>query len=164
MIALVVAHAHDYVIGKNNAMPWHLPNDLQHFKRVTLGHPIVMGRKTFESIGRALPGRLNIVISRNASYEVPEGVVLVDSLEAGIARAQRESDTVMIIGGAQIYKEALPLADRLYVTKIDASFEGDARFPAYDEADYDIIEQSETFQNDEGVEYTFYTYERKKSQ
>lgn len=164
MIALVVAHAHDYVIGKNNAMPWHLPNDLQHFKRVTLGHPIVMGRKTFESIGRALPGRLNIVISRNASYEVPEGVVLVDSLEAGIARAQRESDTVMIIGGAQIYKEALPLADRLYVTKIDASFEGDARFPAYDEADYDIIEQSETFQNDEGVEYTSYTYERKKSQ
>lgn len=164
MIALVVAHAHDYVIGKNNTMPWHLPNDLQHFKRVTLGHPIVMGRKTFESIGRALPGRLNIVISRNASYEVPEGVVLVDSLEAGIARAQRVSDTVMIIGGAQIYKEALPLANRLYVTKIDASFEGDAHFPTYDEADYDVIEQSETFQNDEGVEYTSYTYERKKSQ
>ncbi|WP_041524230.1 dihydrofolate reductase [Gilvimarinus agarilyticus] len=131
-VAMIVACGHDNAIGKGNAMPWHLPADLQYFKSVTLGKPIMMGRKTYESIGRPLPGRLNIVITRDPNWSGPEGVASVASVPDAIAlaRAEAEGDEVVIIGGEQIYRAALPLVDRLYKTEIDVRVEGaDAFFP-----------------------------------
>lgn len=164
MISLFVAHANDRVIGYQNDMPWHVPGDLAYFKRRTMGKPIIMGRKTYESIGRPLPGRLNIVITRNASYEV-EGVRVVSSLEDALQVAKEETDAAeyMIIGGEQIFKQAMPLADRMYITRIDETYPGDTFFPAYDLNEWETIEASETALNDEGVPYTFYVYERKRS-
>ena len=164
MISLFVAHANDRVIGYQNDMPWHVPGDLAYFKRRTMGKPIIMGRKTYESIGRPLPGRLNIVITRNASYEV-EGVRVVSSLEDALQVAKEETDAAeyMILGGEQIFKQAMPLADRMYITKIDETYPGDTFFPAYDLNEWETIEASETALNDEGVPYTFYVYERKRS-
>lgn len=163
MISLFVAHANDRVIGYENDMPWHVPGDLAYFKRRTMGKPIIMGRKTYESIGRPLPGRLNIVITRNRSYEV-EGVRVVSSLEEAFRIAKEETDAAeyMVIGGEQIFQQAMPLADRMYITKIDETYPGDTFFPAYDLAEWKIVEASETALNDEGVPYTFYVYERNR--
>lgn len=134
-IALVVAAARNRAIGLNNKMPWHLPEDLKYFKRVTMGKPVIMGRNTFESIGKPLPGRPNIVISRNADYKA-EGIKLVNSLDAALQVAAQllapSGDEVMVIGGAQIYAQALAKADRLYLTEVDAEPEADAFFPAID--------------------------------
>jgi dihydrofolate reductase len=129
LLSLIAAMAKDRVIGKDNAMPWHLPADLRHFKAVTLGKPVVMGRRTFESIGRPLPGRRNVVVSRNAQWRV-EGVEVAASLEAAL-ELLADCDEVMIIGGGQLYTEALPRADRLYLTYIDAQLSGDTHFPDY---------------------------------
>ena len=129
-VTLVAAMARHRVIGHEGSMPWRLPADLRHFKALTLGHPVVMGRKTFESIGRPLPDRTNVVISR-ASPPVPEGVMLADSLAGALAIAP-SSPRTMIIGGGQIYAEALPLADELELTLIDADIDGDTRFPEFD--------------------------------
>lgn len=131
-IAMIAAMANNRVIGKDNQMPWHLPADLKHFKKVTLGKPVIMGRKTYQSIGKALPGRRNIVISR-------QGVALsadadwVQSIEQALALVQDEAE-VMIIGGAEIYRQVLPLADTLYITDIELTVEGDAFFPDYQAA------------------------------
>ncbi|MYM63481.1 dihydrofolate reductase [Pseudomaricurvus sp. HS19] len=128
-VALIVAQAQNRVIGLNNAMPWHLPEDLRYFKQVTLGKPVIMGRKTFESIGRPLPGRHNIVITRQSDWQ-SEGVSVAGSLADAIALARQEQpEEVMVIGGGQIYAEALPLAKRVYLTRIGREFEGDAWFP-----------------------------------
>jgi dihydrofolate reductase len=129
MLSLIVAIAKNRVIGFENKMPWHLPAELAYFKRVTMGHPIIMGRKTFESIGRPLPGRRNIVVSRDRAY-VAAGVDVVHSLEAATATCKNEN--AFIIGGATLYAEALPKVDRLYITEIDASPDGDTFFPALD--------------------------------
>jgi dihydrofolate reductase len=138
-IALVVAAARNRAIGLNNKMPWHLPEDLKYFKRVTMGKPVIMGRNTFESIGRPLPGRPNIVISRNADYKA-EGITLVNSLDAALQAAAKllppGVDEVMVIGGAQIYAQALAQADRLYLTEVDAEPEADAFFPAIERAEW----------------------------
>ena len=138
-LSLIVAAARNHAIGLNNKMPWHLPEDLKYFKRVTLGKPVIMGRNTFESIGRPLPGRPNIVISRNADYKA-EGITLVTSLDEALAAAERllpaGQDEVMVIGGAQIYAQALPLATRLYLTEVDAEPEADAFFPAFDRSQW----------------------------
>lgn len=131
-IALVAAMAANRVIGKDGDMPWHLPAELQHFKRVTLGKPVVMGRTTYESIGRPLPGRTNIVLSRQ--YQQPftdaNGVIWVSSPQQAIAAAG-DAEMLMVIGGGRIYAEFLPLADRLYLTQIKLSTEGDTFFPDY---------------------------------
>ncbi|AIW19935.1 type 3 dihydrofolate reductase [Vibrio coralliilyticus] len=127
IISMIAAMAKDRVIGKDNQMPWHLPADFAWFKRCTLGKPVVMGRKTYESIGRPLPGRQNIVISRDANLAI-EGVTTVTSIEQALEVAG-EVDEVMIIGGGAIYKACLPQADKLYVTYIDAKIEGDTQFP-----------------------------------
>ena len=127
IISMIAAMAKDRVIGKDNQMPWHLPADFAWFKRCTLGKPVVMGRKTYESIGRPLPGRQNIVISRDANLAI-EGVTTVTSIEQAL-EAAGEVDEVMIIGGGAIYKACLPQADKLYVTYIDAQIEGDTQFP-----------------------------------
>lgn len=136
---MIAAMANNRVIGKDNDMPWHLPADLQHFKKVTLGKPVIMGRKTFESIGRALPGRRNIVISRNLDY-TQEGIEVVTSPEAALS-AVEDSDEIMIIGGGHIYDIFLPYAQRLYLTFIDLEVEGDTQFPDYEQvAEWEVLE------------------------
>lgn len=129
IISMVAAMANNRVIGKNNKMPWHLPADLKHFKRVTLGKPVVMGRKTFDSIGQLLPGRRNIVISRTVPTDT-KGAEWVTSLKQAFELLQQQEE-VMVIGGAEIYRQCLPLAQRLYLTEIDLSIDGDAYFPDY---------------------------------
>ena len=135
-LSVIVAVAENGVVGKNNALPWYIPADLQYFKRTTLGKPIVMGRKTFESIGRPLPGRTNIVISSNPAYSA-QGVSIVSSLPDALELAGQVAlidgtDELMVIGGATIYEAAVPLADRLYVTEIHAEVAGDAYLPPLD--------------------------------
>ncbi|WMS85750.1 type 3 dihydrofolate reductase [Pleionea litopenaei] len=140
IISLVCAMANDRVIGLKNQMPWHLPIDLQHFKSVTMGKPIVMGRKTFESIGRPLPGRRNIIITRNKDYAA-DGIEIVNSLESALELLSSEPE-IMITGGGNVYSQALPLADRLYLTFIDLNTQGDAFFPEFSELDLNLIEES----------------------
>jgi dihydrofolate reductase len=135
-LSVIVAAAENGVIGRNNALPWHLPEDLRYFKRVTMGKPIVMGRKTYESIGRPLPGRTNIVITRQPDYAA-EGVKVVASLDEALALAQDialidGASELMVIGGAEIYRAAIARAKRLYLTEVHASVEGDARLPEVD--------------------------------
>lgn len=135
-LSVIVAVAENGVVGRNNALPWYLPEDLQYFKRTTLGKPIVMGRRTFESIGRPLPGRTNIVISANPKYSV-EGVSVVSSLEQALELAEEVAlidgtEELMVIGGATVYAAAIPQADRLYVTEVHASVKGDAYLPDID--------------------------------
>ncbi|PAU38324.1 diacylglycerol kinase [Vibrio coralliilyticus] len=149
IISMIAAMAKDRVIGKDNQMPWHLPADFAWFKRCTLGKPVVMGRKTYESIGRPLPGRQNIVISRDVNLAI-EGVTTVTSIEQAL-EAAGEVDEVMIIGGGAIYKACLPQADKLYVTYIDAQIEGDTQFPHWG----DLFEEtySENYVADEKNAY-----------
>ncbi|HDC4321493.1 type 3 dihydrofolate reductase [Aeromonas hydrophila] len=162
MISMIAAMAHDRVIGLDNQMPWHLPADLAHFKRVTLGKPVLMGRKTFESIGRPLPGRRNLVISRNPDYRA-DGVEVIDSVDAALALlAGSDVAELMVIGGGHLYGQLLPRADRLYLTRIDLAVEGDTRFPAFDEGDWLCIER-EPHQPDEKNphSYCFETWQRR---
>lgn len=135
-IALIVAASQNNVIGLDNQLPWHLPEDLQYFKAVTMGKPILMGRKTYDSIGRPLPGRTNIVLTRDANWSA-EGVVVVNDLDSATAASEKACaaagvDELMIIGGEQIYRKFLPIADKIYLTKVEAVVEGDAYFPAID--------------------------------
>lgn len=156
MISLIVALDKNRVIGLNNAMPWHLPGELQYFKETTMGKPIIMGRKTFESIGRPLPGRRNIVITRNAQYDA-EGIELAYSLEEAIKLAGDVEET-MIIGGQQIFTESLPLADRLYITEIDYAFEGDTYFPAYE--GWQKVSCQQPIQTPDGYTFQYCIYEK----
>lgn len=130
-LALIAAVADNNAIGINNKMPWHLPDDLRYFKSVTMGKAIIMGRKTFDSLGRPLPGRINIVITRNPSWR-HEGVRVVHTLDEALLLAETLScaDEVMVIGGEQIYRQAIDRADRLYLTRVYQSFDGDAFFPS----------------------------------
>jgi dihydrofolate reductase len=160
MISVIVAHTNNFVIGKDGGMPWHLPADLAYFKKVTMSHPVIMGRKTFESIGRALPGRTNIVISRN-KIELPEGVLLANSIEQAIAFVDKETEC-FVIGGGSIYKDVIKYADRLYITKIHAEIEGDTTFPAYDVNDYQIIASEERAKDEKNsFDLSFIVYEKK---
>ena len=127
---LIIARARNGVIGKDNAMPWKVPGEQAYFKRVTMGHPIIMGRRTWQSIGRPLPGRRNIVVSRDPSF-VAAGAEVVASLDEALLRTQ-EATEVFVIGGAQLYAAALPRADRLLITEIDHDFDGDTTLPAPD--------------------------------
>ncbi|MFQ2091543.1 type 3 dihydrofolate reductase [Aeromonas taiwanensis] len=160
-ISMIAAMAHDRVIGLDNQMPWHMPADLAHFKRVTLGKPVLMGRKTFESIGRPLPGRRNLVISRNPAYQA-EGVEVIDSVEAALALLGEGVDELMVIGGGHLYGQLLPRADRLYLTRIDLAVAGDTRFPAFDDEQWRLVE-SEAHPADEKNPhpYRFETWQRR---
>lgn len=135
MISLIVAMDQNRVIGKDNQLPWYLPADLQYFKKVTMGKPIIMGRKTFESIGRVLPGRENIIVTRNQSYTNSDCTILhtIDEIKQYADQSEQE---VFVIGGAEIFKEILPVTDRIYITEIEASFEGDTYFPSLDENEW----------------------------
>ena len=130
ILSMIVATANNRIIGKDNDMRWHLPADLQYFKKITLGKPIIMGRKTFESIGRPLPGRRNIVISRDVNYTA-DGVDTVTSVDAALALVEGVEE-VMVIGGGAIYKHCIHVATRLYITHIEADIDGDTQFPEYD--------------------------------
>lgn len=164
-LAVIVAAAENGVIGRNNALPWHLPEDLRYFKRVTMGKPIVMGRKTFESIGRPLPGRTNIVITRDGGWRA-EGVKVVHSLDEALALAEDialidGATELMVIGGAEIYQAALPRAKRLYFTEVHAEVEGDARLPAIDWSDWGEVSRDRyTASGANPYDYSFVVYER----
>lgn len=132
--SLVVAVARNRVIGRDNRLPWRLPADLAYFKRVTMGRPIVMGRRTWESIGRALPGRLNIVVTRNPGYEAP-GATVVHSLDEAW-KAAGDADEVAVIGGTTLFEETLPIADRIHLTEVEAEVEGDTFFPEFDRGEW----------------------------
>ncbi|WDG08025.1 type 3 dihydrofolate reductase [Vibrio campbellii] len=149
IISMIAAMADNRIIGKDNQMPWHLPADFAWFKRCTMGKPVVMGRKTYESIGRPLPGRLNIVISRDASLFI-EGVTTVTSIEQALEVAG-EVEEVMIIGGGAIYAACLPMANKLYVTHIEAKIEGDTQFPDWGNEFKETY--SEAYQADEKNAY-----------
>jgi dihydrofolate reductase len=157
-----VAMDQNRVIGKDNQLPWHLPADLAYFKRVTMGHPIVMGRKTFASIGRVLPGRENIIVTRNKSFS-HEGCTILHSIEEIKTFAEKHKGEVFVIGGAEIFKETLPFADRLYITKIEAKFPGDTFFPNFNEEDWKLV-STEKGPKDEKNPYDYYflVYERKR--
>ncbi|KIF50837.1 type 3 dihydrofolate reductase [Vibrio owensii] len=150
IISMIAAMADNRIIGKDNQMPWHLPADFAWFKRCTMGKPVVMGRKTYESIGRPLPGRLNIVISRDASLSI-EGVSTVTSIEQALEVAG-EVEEVMIIGGGAIYAACLPMANKLYVTHIEAEIDGDTQFPNWGTEFKETY--SEAYQADEKNAYS----------
>jgi dihydrofolate reductase len=139
MVSIIVAAAENNVIGRQGQLPWHLPADLQHFKKLTLGHPIVMGRRTFESIGRVLPGRTNIVVTGQAAWLAPDGVLIAHSLPEALALAAQQpgGEEVCIIGGGEIYREALPAIDVVYLTEVHTTVpDGDTFFPALSPTDW----------------------------
>lgn len=167
IISMIVAVAQNRVIGRNNQLPWNLPGDLPYFRNKTWGKPIIMGRKTYESLGRPLPGRTNIVITRNSDYAVPEGVRLVNSVDRAIDVAQAvasidAADEIMIIGGAEIYSLCLPVTQKLYLTEVHADVHGDAYFPEFNKAQWKEISRT-AGENDPSVnpyEFSFAVYER----
>lgn len=160
IVSLVAALDENRLIGSDNGMPWYLPADFRHFKKITMGKPVIMGRKTFESIGKPLPGRQNIVISRSGF--VAEGVFSVDSIDAAL-KLVANIDEVMIIGGANIYQQMIGLADRLYLTHVNAVCEGDAWFPELVLSEWDITNETKV-ESDEKNNFSFriVSYERKK--
>ncbi|MCQ9617266.1 dihydrofolate reductase [Paenalcaligenes niemegkensis] len=159
-IRMVVAYAANRCIGKDNSMPWHLPSDLAHFKRVTLGHPIIMGRKTWESLGRPLPGRLNLVVSRDPGY-LAQGATVYSSVDDALqACSDSGTEICCIIGGQQIFALGLPIADEIYATEIHAEIEGDTFFPALAaELWTESARQPQAEEN--GYRYDFVVYQRK---
>ena len=157
MISLIVAASRNGVIGANNKLPWHLPADLQRFKQLTLNHPILMGRKTFESIGKPLPGRTNIVITRQQGFQCC-GATAAHSLDEALLICENEKE-VFVIGGAEIFKQALPLAGRIYLTRIEKDFEGDTRLFEIDPKIWKEISR-EDFPA-APLPHTFLTYEHK---
>ncbi|NRA69497.1 MAG: type 3 dihydrofolate reductase [Gammaproteobacteria bacterium] len=157
-IAMIAAMAQDRVIGLDNKMPWHLPEELQYFKAVTMGKPILMGRNTYESIGRPLPGRQNIVISRNETLVIA-GVDVVHTIEQAIAIAG-DCEELMVIGGAHLYQQMLSQADVLYLTELDLSVAGDAFFPDYTKYDWDKSE-SKNNHSKNGINFVTYTLTRR---
>ena len=151
-ICLIVAAAENGVIGRNGKMPWHLPAELKYFRERTIGKPVIMGRKTFQSIGKPLPGRDNIVITRDTAFSAA-GVVAVGSIEAAVAEAQAAAAAsgateIMVIGGEDIYRQALPLADRIYLTRIAALPDGDVTFPALDGREWRLVGEKPIEQGD----------------
>jgi dihydrofolate reductase len=151
MVSVIVAVAENGVIGDKNTLLWHISEDLRNFKRVTSGHPVIMGRKTFDSLGRPLPNRTNVVITRQ-NLEI-EGCKVVHSLEEALSLFSPEEE-LFVIGGAQIYAEALPLADRFYLTRVHHAYEGDTSFPKWNESEWTLME-SERFERGEKYEYPF---------
>jgi dihydrofolate reductase len=161
-LAMIAAMSRNRVIGRDNALPWHISADLKHFKRTTLGKPVVMGRKTFESIGRPLPGRTNIVVTRQKDYR-PDGVRVATSTASALALADEVAaadgaDEVMVIGGEQLYRSLLPHAERLYLTEVDAEVEGDAFFPELD-ARWEVASEESGEEND--WRFRFVEYRRR---
>lgn len=153
---MIVARSRNHVIGKDNQMPWKISADLQFFKKVTMGYPIIMGRKTWESIGRPLPGRRNIVVSRNSDYQA-NGAELVSSLEEAL-ESLRDFERVFVIGGQQLFNQAFPLADQLFITEIELEVEGDTFFEVPDPQNWKIVEKTEASEGD--IQFSYVTLTR----
>lgn len=160
MINIVVAKASNNVIGAKNDLIWHLPNDLKHFKSITSGHPIIMGRKTFESLGRPLPNRTNIVVTRDQNWNT-EGIEIASSLPKAIEVAKKIDDDIYILGGGNIYKQAMEFTDVLYITEVHHEFDGETYFPEIDLDEWEEVER-EDFKKDEKhlYAYSFVTYKK----
>lgn len=160
-IALIAAMGENRVIGVDNRMPWHLPKDLQRFRRITMGKPILMGRKTHEAIGKPLPGRENIVLSSDTNYRA-EACTLVHSVAEALAAA-RDAPELMVIGGAALYREFLPSADRLYLTMIHQAFGGDTFFPEFNWSAWREVEREEVLEDESsGLKYSFVDLEKSR--
>lgn len=158
-ISILVAMARNRTIGINNTLPWHIPEDLKRFKALTMGHCMVMGRKTFDSIGKPLPGRTSIVVTRNRDLKI-EGCTMAHSLQEAIAACAND-DEIFIVGGAELYTLALPMTDTLYVTEIQQHVEGDAHFPQFDRAHWqEISREKRTQEAPQVLECHFVTYQR----
>ena len=163
MISLIAVVARNRAIGKNNALLWHLPEDLRHFRCVTRGKPVIMGRKTWESLPaafRPLPGRRNVVVSRDAAYVAP-GAECATTLEAAV-RLCADADEAFVIGGEQIYRQALPLADRLHLTEVDENADGDAFFPEFAPGDWQEVSRQAGAAS-AGPAYSFVVYQRRNA-
>ncbi|NNA16494.1 dihydrofolate reductase [Pseudomonas lundensis] len=163
-LSLIAALGENRVIGVDNSMPWHLPADFKYFKATTLGKPIIMGRKTWDSLGRPLPGRLNLVVSRQTGLQL-EGAEVFASLDAAVARAQAWAveqgvSEVMLIGGAQLYTQGLADADRLYLTRVGLSPDGDAWFPEFDQAQWTLVSNEPHAAEDGKPAFSFEVWER----
>ena len=156
-LSIIVAYAQNRVIGINNKLPWHLPEDLKRFRALTMGHHMIMGRKTYESLGRLLPGRTTVIVSRNKHYQV-EGAIVVSSLEAAIAACAGD-DEPFLIGGAELYRAGLHLANYLYVTEIKQEFKGDAFFPALANAWQETSREAHISEN--GLAFDYVKYAKK---
>lgn len=139
MVSIIAAMGRNRVIGRDNSLVWHLPADLKHFKETTMSKPVIMGRKTFESMGKALPGRTNVVITRKSDFKAP-GCLVANSLEQALEMVSKEPE-VFIAGGGEIYRQAIPLTDRMYITIIDHDFDGDTFFPAFFAPEWTIVEE-----------------------
>ena len=160
MVSIIVAMSENRVIGRDGTLPWHLSADLKRFKKLTMGHTIVMGRKTYESIGRPLPGRVSIVLSRDPNYLVA-GVDVVTNFEQALAKTRDEE--VFVIGGAQLYEIGLPLAERLYLTEVGTTIDGDVFFPMCDWRQWELVESLPSeIDEKSGLPYCFKTYDRTK--
>jgi dihydrofolate reductase len=158
MLSIIVAADRNNVIGKDNALIWHLPNDLRYFKEKTTGHAIIMGRRTFESVGKPLPNRRNIIITRNPDFKA-DGCEVVTSLNEALQLVSPDDEN-FIVGGEDIYRQALPLADRVYLTRIDHAFEGDRHFPQLG-AEWELTEQTQGIVDDRNAfAHTFQTFTR----
>ena len=159
-IAIIAAMAQNRVIGLNNQMPWHLPADLKRFKHLTMGYPIIMGRKTFEAIGRVLPGRTNIIITRNPNYQQAGCLVFTD-IDSALAAACQYAETVFVIGGAELYNLFLPRADSLYLTEIQQTFAGDTFFPEINLVEWREVEREAVSDDPEvAFSYSFIKYSK----
>lgn len=156
-LCVIAAMARNRVIGIHNTLPWRLPEDLKHFKALTMGHHIIMGRKTYESIGKPLPGRTTVIVTRDAGYRV-EGCLTATSIDAAIA-ACGDDPEIFFVGGAEMYVQVLPRADRLYLTEIQAEYEGDAWFPEFDRSSWREVDR-QAHVNDAGLGYHFVIHER----
>lgn len=156
-ISIIAAMARNRVIGIANTLPWRLPEDLRHFKALTTGHHILMGRKTFDSLGSPLPGRTSVVISRSSALSIP-GCIVANSVAEAIAACAND-DEIFFIGGAELYRQALELADRIYLTEIQADFEGDAWFPEFDRALWQETGRKPC-KSESGLEYDFVVYDK----
>lgn len=163
ILSAILAMSENRVIGRNNQLPWHLPADLKHFKTITTGHSILMGRKTYESIGRPLPNRTNIIITRNATLQIP-GCLVVTSIEQALHYAKKENKEIFIIGGAEVYAQLLPMTDRIYLTLVHGQFTGDAFFPELNKKEWkevDRVDHSADANN--AYPYSFIRLERAES-
>ncbi len=157
-ISLIVALAKNNIIGLNNTLPWHLPEDLKHFRALTTGHHIIMGRKTYESLGRLLPGRTTVIVTRNRDYKL-DGALIAHSLDAAVALCHHD-DEVFVIGGAELYQAGIKLANKLYITELDLEVAGDTYFPAYDLAEWQETSR-EANTSAQGLLFSYITYIRK---
>jgi dihydrofolate reductase len=157
-LSLIVAFAKNNVIGINNTLPWHLPEDLKRFRALTTGHHIIMGRKTYESLGRLLPGRTTVIVTRNKNYKL-EGALIAHSLESAVDLCQNDAEA-FVIGGAELYQDGLRLANKLYITEVDLSIEGDAFFP---NLDLNLWQETlrEAHTSAQGLLFSYISYVRK---